>query len=647
MESGQGAWNAPLAGVLGVIAVLALAVPAGAAGSGAEAGSFNLDGICFSPYMSGQSPDWTGPLPEEQIQARLALVAPHADWIRSYGTENGLEAIGRLAHGMGKKVAVGAWISGDRAANERQLANLIAVGRAGEADVLVVGSEVMLRGDLPEAELIGYIERVRAAVPGVPVTTGETFDRYLAHPALFDAVDTVYAHVYAYWMGAAIQDAVPATADAYRQVRAQAGPREVVIAEAGWPSAGEPNGGAVPSVENAERFIAEFTAWAQREGVRYFLFSAYDEGYKITREGERGRHWGIYTEDGRPKYDLATGGAEQRIWFVGIPPVGVDGTSVSGATAGAVPGRESVALYIRVDGGVWNKPTFAQPLTPLSPDGTWSAAFVTGGNDRAATEFAAYLLPPGVVPPELHGAPDFPEGLAQYPHAIQARPGGGTGTYQDARNQYVAAARAWGLAWGSGDVAAIRQYLQQARSAFATCLATAATVTDSENGPNLAVVSSIAEAYVALADAALAMYEGADAFGTGQGRMSAGDYPAAASLFGSAAEKFSSSRTLFSGATTTLQGVSYAGTEYGDGAAYTAAIVPLLNGKASFVGDYARYAQGWQHTALAYGARGAGDDATFRSEVSQGMAAFDALRSTPGFGPDAAANYGVLAGLLG
>jgi len=130
-------------GLLTLTIVLVLAVQTGAGGSvslfplTAESnsdGAARLSGLCFSPYLPGQGPEWTGPLPPEQVRSRLAVVAPATNWVRSYGTENGLETIGRFSHELGRKAAVGAWLSRDRAANERQIAGLIAAGRAGQAE---------------------------------------------------------------------------------------------------------------------------------------------------------------------------------------------------------------------------------------------------------------------------------------------------------------------------------------------------------------------------------------------------------------------------------------------------------------------------------------------------------------------------------
>jgi len=220
-------------------------------------------------------------------------------------------------------------------------------------------------------------------------------------------------------------------------------------------------------------------------------------------------------------------------------------------------------------------------------------------------------------------------------------------TMAQAYASYEAGNVAWSRAWSASDIALIRQHLGEAKAAFTTCLNTANQVNDPANAANLALMKSVSTAYIALADAALAMYDGADVYSAGRGQMNAGQYAAAAASFQSAGDTFQRAQTLFGQATATLQGVSYAGTSFGDGSAYTAAIVPILNAKAAYMGEFASYARGWQHTALAYQASGSGDATTFRSEATQAMTLFGSLRTSATFGADATSNYNILAGLLG
>ena len=229
---------------------------------------------------------------------------------------------------------------------------------------------------------------------------------------------------------------------------------------------------------------------------------------------------------------------------------------------------------------------------------------------------------------------------------IATTPQGG-GTMAEAYAHYTAGNTAWSMAWGSSDIGQIRRHLNESGNHFSLCRDMASQVTDPSNAANLALMQSVSGAYVALSWAASWMYDGADMYSEGRTLLNAGDYVGAANTFGHASETFQSSQTYFGQATTTLQGISYAGTSFGDGSAYTATIVPILNARGAYTGEFARYAQGWQHTALAYQASVTGDQATFRSEGTQAMNLFADLRTSAIFGADATSNYNILAGLLG
>jgi exo-beta-1,3-glucanase (GH17 family) len=90
----------------------------------------------------------------------------------------------------------------------------------------------------------------------------------------------------------------------YARVERIAGGRPVIISETGWPSAGTPVGEAVPSVENALRYLLATLEWTEAAGIDLFYFAAFDEAWKAGPEGDRGVTWGLWDQDGRPKYGV-------------------------------------------------------------------------------------------------------------------------------------------------------------------------------------------------------------------------------------------------------------------------------------------------------------------------------------------------------
>ena len=261
-----------------------------------------LYGLNFSPYLRDQDPNLGAQVGEEQLRSRLEIIAPHVRWIRTFGSTNGLEAAGRIAHDLGLETAIGAWLGPDPEANEEGMLNLIAAARAGEVNVAVVGSEALLREDLTPQQLIEYVNRVRDAIPeSIPVTTAEVCGVLLDNPSIIDAVDVVFANHYSFWEGVALDGALDALYGCYEQLVTAAGGKPVVISETGWPTCGNQVGSAVPGLENARTYLHGFVSWARTNQVPFFYFEAFDEAWKAKYEGPQGACWGLWDEDGELK----------------------------------------------------------------------------------------------------------------------------------------------------------------------------------------------------------------------------------------------------------------------------------------------------------------------------------------------------------
>jgi len=261
-----------------------------------------LYGINFSPYMDGQNPDYGSKIDKKQITNRMKIIAPYTKWIRTYGTENGLEYAGPVAHEMGLKTAIGAWLSGDTEANERQISKLIDEAKAGNVDLAIVGSETLLRNDLSEDQLIKYIKRVKQSVPtSTKVTTADTYSELLDHPKVMDECDVIMYNSYPYWEGISIDNAIEVQDKYYKNLVKNAKNKPVIVSETGWPSAGSTIGNAVPSANNSARYFNDFVSWARKNNIQYFYFEAFDETWKSVHEGTQGAYWGIWDKDGNMK----------------------------------------------------------------------------------------------------------------------------------------------------------------------------------------------------------------------------------------------------------------------------------------------------------------------------------------------------------
>jgi GPH family glycoside/pentoside/hexuronide:cation symporter len=260
-----------------------------------------LHGICFSPYTEGQ--DLSDVLTEEQIVRRANIIKPYTQWVRSFSCTNGNEHIAKVAKQNNLKTVIGAWISNDKEKNELEIENLVSLAKEGLVDIAVVGNEVLLRNELSEAEVLAYIEKVRALLPnGIPIAYVDSYYIFDQYPSLIQACDQILINCYPFWEGASIDISPAYLRYMYQLIKKQAGDKPVIISETGWPSDGESTENAKPSHINAMKYFINVNNWAVKENIDLFYFSSFDESWKIHHEGDVGQRWGIWDKHEKLKF---------------------------------------------------------------------------------------------------------------------------------------------------------------------------------------------------------------------------------------------------------------------------------------------------------------------------------------------------------
>ena len=186
--------------------------------------------------------------------------------MRTYSIENGLDQVPALAAKVGLKVIQGIWLGSNRLKNLAQIST--AVGLTKEyPDVItavVVGNEVLLRGEMTTSDLAAIIRSVKSQVT-VPVTYADVWEYWLRNREVYDAVDFVTIHILPYWEDIPVRAKYAAAhVDSIRQRMAVAFPgKEILIGETGWPSEGRMREGALPSRTNQARVVSEILDLAQ------------------------------------------------------------------------------------------------------------------------------------------------------------------------------------------------------------------------------------------------------------------------------------------------------------------------------------------------------------------------------------------------
>ncbi len=159
--------------------------------------------VSYAPYMRDQSPfDAKLTIPPVQIERDLKALSGMTDCVRTYATGQGLDMVPAIAARLGMRVYAGAWIGRKDADNQLEIKRLIAAANAHPEAIrgLIVGNEVLLRGEQTAAGLAGYIRTLRAGLTQpLPITYADVWEFWLESPELADSVDFVTIHLLPYW----------------------------------------------------------------------------------------------------------------------------------------------------------------------------------------------------------------------------------------------------------------------------------------------------------------------------------------------------------------------------------------------------------------------------------------------------------------
>ena len=255
--------------------------------------------LSYTPFEPGHVVDLN--VDPDKVRADLKKLSTLTRAIRSYTATEGSELVPPIAAEFGLKVTVGAWIDKDEDRNEREIKAAIELARKNSNVIgVVVGNEVIYRGEQKVEDLIRMIKKVKGAVR-VPVTTGEIWNIWRDFPDLASNVDFIAAHVLPYWENFRSDQAVDQAVDRYNLLRNQFPGKRIVIAEFGWPSAGYNLRNADPGTFQQALTLRNFVTRAEALGMDYNIVEAIDQPWKYF-EGGVGPYWGILNASREPKF---------------------------------------------------------------------------------------------------------------------------------------------------------------------------------------------------------------------------------------------------------------------------------------------------------------------------------------------------------
>lgn len=274
-----------------------------------------LQCVSYSPYYkNGQTPlDIKTHITQQQIDHDLAKLSTQFACVRIYSVGQGLDYVPEAASKLGMKVYVGAWIGWVKKLNEKELKLAIEVANKYPDTVkaLIIGNEVLLRGEQTESAMKAYILRAKASTR-VPVTYADVWEFWRKHPKLEESVDFVTVHILPYWEDK--PQPIERSVDHTRNVMNELGKvfkKPILIGETGWPSLGRQREGSKPSLINQAQYMRGFLTVAEEMHWNYNLIEAFDQPWKRSLEGTVGGYWGIFDVDMAPKFAFSGDVAER------------------------------------------------------------------------------------------------------------------------------------------------------------------------------------------------------------------------------------------------------------------------------------------------------------------------------------------------
>jgi len=372
-----------------------LAAPAVAADPG------RIQCMSYTPFRGDESPLNAATHAEvARIEEDLSKLARLTGCVRTYATDNGLDQVPAIAQRLGLKVLQGLWLGRDRQKNRIQIETAIALAKRypNAINGIVVGNEVLLRGELAAEDIAAALREVKAAT-GMPVTYADVWEFWLRNRDLAAAVDFITIHILPYWEDFPIAaDMAAAHVDGIRSRVAATFPgKEILIGEVGWPSSGRMREGALPSRSNQAHVLEEVMARARANNYRVNLIEAFDQPWKRYLEGTVGGYWGLFGGDVREPKFVWGEPVSDHPWWVWQLAVGLTLAAMAFAAAIRAGGGRLIAKApARAPAGIAAIGLVAGIAAPWALENVIIESFGPGGWIRGVA-FAAVALAAPVV----------------------------------------------------------------------------------------------------------------------------------------------------------------------------------------------------------------------------------------------------------
>lgn len=275
------------------VASSASAASSVASSTASSSGSFDggAKGITYSPYADD------GTCKSSSTIATEVAALSGFSIIRLYGVDCDQVSAVLAAKASGQKIFAGIYYVDAIASGISTLAAAVAAeGSWSDIHSVSIGNELVNGGAATTSQVESYVSTGRSALTAAgftgPVVSVDTFIAVINNPALCDYSDYIAVNAHAFFDGGVTaENAGKWVLEQIQRVSTACGSsKSVLITESGWPSQGESNSVAVPSVANQAAAIASIKSACGDDTI---LFTAYNDLWKSPGSYNAEQYWGI------------------------------------------------------------------------------------------------------------------------------------------------------------------------------------------------------------------------------------------------------------------------------------------------------------------------------------------------------------------
>ncbi len=250
--------------------------------------SFTYTGITYSPYSS------TGECKSaDDVASDMAKLTDY-ETIRLYNVDcSGVEnVVANLVDGQ--KIFAGIYSLSSVATDIKTL--FTALGSIWDrVETISIGNELVNSGSATVFEIAAAVKIARTTLEALGfsgnVVSVDTFNAIETNPDLCNVSDIIAINAHAYFDGTIeASDAGSWVLSTIEAVSATCGGKTTFVTESGWPTQGNTNGVAVPSIENQKLALSSINSTC---GSDVLLFTAFNDYWKDDGSYGVEKYWGI------------------------------------------------------------------------------------------------------------------------------------------------------------------------------------------------------------------------------------------------------------------------------------------------------------------------------------------------------------------